>query len=89
MDPDSPFGVLLECIQKNGSLLDIDLRQCNIPSALELKLTSGPKHRALALKGINLEAYASASTRLQVTDTVKSTEIGDKEGENIEAKNIP
>lgn len=57
LDPDSPFGVLLECVSKNTSLIKLDLRHCNIPPALEKKLSQIPKHRSLEKRGVSVEAY--------------------------------
>ena len=89
MDPDSPFGVLLECIAKNVALLDIDLRQCNIAPALESKLTAGPKYRALAAKGVNIEAYKSANAKLERMEVVTNRELGESQDEIEKSVNLP
>lgn len=56
-DPESPIGVLVQCIQTNDSLLEIDVRNCNLPTEIEQKINIVVKHRYLTSKDIPIEAY--------------------------------
>jgi len=75
-DPDSPFGIFMQYIEKNQSIIKIDVRQCGLPPNLESKITTMVKHRELTSKGIPVEAYEKKRT--------KEEEVKEGEGEEGE-----
>jgi len=56
-DPESPFGIFVQCITNSDSLLKLDLRNCYLPEDMEQKINACVKHRFLKSKNIPVEAY--------------------------------
>lgn len=56
-DPESPFGIFVQCITNSESLIRLDLRNCNLPEDVEVSINTCVKHRFLKSKGIPVEAY--------------------------------
>eukprot|EP00392_Amoebophrya_sp_AT5.2_P011011 g11086.t1 len=65
LDPESPFGILVQCVGKNSTLLCLDVRHCSLPPELEKKLHTITKHRELRSRGISVDAYERAGLLLQ------------------------
>ncbi|CAD7958994.1 unnamed protein product [Amoebophrya sp. A25] len=81
LDPESPFGILVQCVSKNASLLGVDVRHCSLPEDLERRLHTITKHRELRARGISVDAYERAGLALQQTveESVEVKEENDPE----------
>merc|ERR1719321_1779787 len=85
-DPDSPFGIFMQYIEKNQALIKIDVRQCALPPNLEQKISTMVKHRELMSKGIPVEAYEKKRTKEEEVKEEEEDggEGGEGEGEGKE-----
>ncbi|CAD7964067.1 unnamed protein product [Amoebophrya sp. A120] len=86
LDPESPFGILVQCVSKNSTLLSLDVRHCSLPEDLERRLHTITKHRELRSRGISVDAYERAGLLLQQPVEEEKPAAAPADGDDAEKK---
>jgi len=81
-DPESPFGIFVQCIMNSDSIIKLDMRNCNLPAEILQKIDIAVKTRDLQKRDIPIEAYIRKE---EEKVEVEATEPVDLEGEGAVA----